>query len=382
MGHAYRGIITAIDVDAVTVNAQIPYLSTVGDYGPMAAYFDITSVALGDGVWVTSADENSSEDFAAVGVIGGWSSGGGGGGVPTSRQIIAGTGLTGGGDLTADRTLAVDYSAVGTALASTFDAHGSAAGVQTNLTTLSASLGTAAFTASSAYDAAGSAAAITLSGLGGVPTTRTVTAGTGLTGGGDLSANRTFTVSYGTSSTTACVGNDTRLSDTRTPTASSIFDSMVNASAAIAFSKIAAPSADFSMNSHKITNGTDPVSAQDFATKNYVDTGAYGTWTSIASLGTNTSLGTPPLQTRTTPGGKVEFRGQLAFTGAITSGATIATVPSPLPYAAIQYSLRWAGTGSANLFLNIDVSGHLSVNTSSLVSGDTLSLDGMWFSHA
>lgn len=51
-----------------------------------------------------------------------------------------------------------------------------------------------------------------------VPTTRTITAGTGLTGGGDLSANRTLTVAYGTTGATACVGNDSRLSDARTPT--------------------------------------------------------------------------------------------------------------------------------------------------------------------
>jgi hypothetical protein len=44
-----------------------------------------------------------------------------------------------------------------------------------------------------------------------VQTTRTLTAGTGLTGGGDLSANRSFAVAYGTTSTTACVGNDSRL---------------------------------------------------------------------------------------------------------------------------------------------------------------------------
>jgi hypothetical protein len=44
-----------------------------------------------------------------------------------------------------------------------------------------------------------------------VPTTRTVTAGTGLTGGGDLSANRTLTVAYGTASSTAAQGNDVRL---------------------------------------------------------------------------------------------------------------------------------------------------------------------------
>ena len=55
--------------------------------------------------------------------------------------------------------------------------------------------------------------------IGGVPTSRTISAGTGLTGGGDLTANRTLTVAYGTTSGTACQGNDARLSDSRTPTA-------------------------------------------------------------------------------------------------------------------------------------------------------------------
>ncbi len=50
-----------------------------------------------------------------------------------------------------------------------------------------------------------------------VPNTRQVIAGTGLTGGGDLSADRTLTVAYGSTGTTACVGNDARLSDARTP---------------------------------------------------------------------------------------------------------------------------------------------------------------------
>ena len=53
---------------------------------------------------------------------------------------------------------------------------------------------------------------------GKAPTTRTITAGTGLTGGGDLTANRTLAVSYGTTAGTAVQGNDTRLSDARTPT--------------------------------------------------------------------------------------------------------------------------------------------------------------------
>jgi len=46
----------------------------------------------------------------------------------------------------------------------------------------------------------------------------TITAGTGLSGGGDLSNNRTLAVDYGTAPDTACEGNDSRLSDARTPT--------------------------------------------------------------------------------------------------------------------------------------------------------------------
>lgn len=48
-------------------------------------------------------------------------------------------------------------------------------------------------------------------------TATTITAGTGLTGGGDLSASRTLTVSYGATAGTAAQGNDSRLSDARTP---------------------------------------------------------------------------------------------------------------------------------------------------------------------
>lgn len=46
---------------------------------------------------------------------------------------------------------------------------------------------------------------------GGVPTSRTITAGTGLTGGGDLTADRTLAVSFGTTAGTAAQGNDSRI---------------------------------------------------------------------------------------------------------------------------------------------------------------------------
>jgi hypothetical protein len=47
--------------------------------------------------------------------------------------------------------------------------------------------------------------------LGVPPSTRTVSAGTGLTGGGDLSADRSLAVAYGTSAGTAAQGNDSRI---------------------------------------------------------------------------------------------------------------------------------------------------------------------------
>ncbi len=71
-----------------------------------------------------------------------------------------------------------------------------------------------------------------------VDPTRQVIAGTGLTGGGDLSTDRTLAVSYGTTAGTAAQGNDARLSDSRTPTAGSVTDASVASGAAIAWTKI------------------------------------------------------------------------------------------------------------------------------------------------
>ena len=60
---------------------------------------------------------------------------------------------------------------------------------------------------------------LTVAPSSGVPTSRTITAGTGLTGGGDLAADRTIAVDFGTGAGKAVQGNDSRLSDARTPTA-------------------------------------------------------------------------------------------------------------------------------------------------------------------
>lgn len=55
-----------------------------------------------------------------------------------------------------------------------------------------------------------------------VPLTRTITAGTGLSGGGSLAANRTLSVDYGTTAGTAAQGNDSRLSNSREWTADTV----------------------------------------------------------------------------------------------------------------------------------------------------------------
>jgi hypothetical protein len=103
--------------------------------------------------------------------------------VGTGRQIIAGTGLSGGGDLTADRTL------------SATDATAGAKGI-----------------VQLAGDLGGTAGSPTVPALANKAlTSRLITAGTGLTGGGDLSADRTLTVSYGTGAGTAAQGNDSRI---------------------------------------------------------------------------------------------------------------------------------------------------------------------------
>jgi len=61
-------------------------------------------------------------------------------------------------------------------------------------------------TAHKTSHATGGGDALAPSDIGAAPTSRTVTAGTGLTGGGDLSADRTFAVSYGLTASTAVEG--------------------------------------------------------------------------------------------------------------------------------------------------------------------------------
>jgi hypothetical protein len=161
--------------------------------------------------------------------------------VATSRQVIAGTGMGGGGALSADVTLNVSYGTSGTTAcvgndarlsnARTPSTHASthSAGqsdaitiTQAQVTSLVSDLALKSSTTHAATHATGGTDVLTLgqaqiTGLVSSLAAKalgatTMTAGTGLTGGGDLSANRSFAVAYGSTSTTATVGNDSRLS--------------------------------------------------------------------------------------------------------------------------------------------------------------------------
>ena len=170
---------------------------------------------------------------SAPGPQGPQGAGGGGGGSGTVTSVTAGDGLLG-GTITTSGTIDINFGSAGNTVCEGNDARLSDARTPTTHSHVAGDIGSITGPALLGRQAAttGTAEAITLgSGLsidGSKQLTITasyaqqsvtMTAGTGLTGGGDLSANRTFAVSYGTTAGTSCQGNDSRLSDARTPTA-------------------------------------------------------------------------------------------------------------------------------------------------------------------
>jgi hypothetical protein len=103
-------------------------------------------------------------------------------GVPTSRQVIAGTGLTGGGQLSSNVTLSIAPGGVGSTQLATSGVTPGTYGDASNIPVF-------------IVDSTGrvmAASTVPVANTGGVPTTREVIAGTGLNGGGALSANVTL----------------------------------------------------------------------------------------------------------------------------------------------------------------------------------------------
>lgn len=183
----------------------------------------------------------------------------------TSTTISAGTGLTGGGDLSANRTISANFGTGAGTIAQGNDSRitgaeqtsnkGAAngyAGLNSSTVVPSVQLGSgtadtttflrgdntwASVPAAPVTSVAGKTGAVTLAksdvGLANVDNTSdankpvstaqqtaldsksntsiTISAGTGLTGGGDLSANRTISANFGTGAGTIAQGNDSRI---------------------------------------------------------------------------------------------------------------------------------------------------------------------------
>ena len=120
------------------------------------------------------------------------------GAVPSTRIIASGTGLTGGGDLSADRVISIAAGGVGSA--------------ELSLTGVTAgTYGSGSAVPVLTVDATGRVTTVTTAALsvtGFVPTSRTVTAGNGLTGGGSLASDITLTANF-SSTTPLALGSAT-----------------------------------------------------------------------------------------------------------------------------------------------------------------------------
>lgn len=118
--------------------------------------------------------------------------------VPPSRTITAGTGLTGGGDLSANRVFAIANGGVGASQLDTTGVVAGAYGDGSNIPRVT-------------VDANGRVTSVTTSpvvALGYVPDSRTVTAGTGLIGGGSLAGDITISLNLA-SATPEALGSAT-----------------------------------------------------------------------------------------------------------------------------------------------------------------------------
>lgn len=117
--------------------------------------------------------------------------------------------------------------------------------------------------------------------------------------------------------------------------------------------QFAAPTADLSINSHKLTSVTDPTNPQDAATKNYVDNSISGVAGGLvlkgavacAVVGTNVSL--------TTPGATLDGVTMTNPMTVLLTGQTTGSQNGPYvwtgPSATMTRALNWATTAQAVL---------------------------------
>lgn len=185
-----------------------------------------------------------------------------------------------------------------------------------------------------AGDLGGTAGAPTVPGLASkVSTSRLISAGTGLTGGGDLSADRTLSVSYGTTAGTAAQGNDSRITGA------------IQASTATTKGDLLAASASTTVTRLGVGSDGQVLTADSTQT-----TGVK--WSSVA--------GSP--DATTTSKGLVQLAGDLAGTATSPTvpglsgkiNASLATTKGDILAATASATLARLGVGSDGLVLTAD----------------------------
>ncbi|QDM56377.1 tail protein [Gordonia phage Sidious] len=184
-----------------------------------------------------------------------------------------------------------------------------------------------------------------------VPNTRTVTAGTGLSGGGTLDVNRTLSVLYGNTANTAAQGNDARLSDTRTPTDNTVSTAKIQ-DGAVTLAKLATA---VSVSIQQMIDAS--VLAAQLVTIN-AQTGAYTLVATDANKAVEVTAAsavniTIPTDAVNFPIGTVIEVGQIGTGKVSIVGASGVTVQSavPTPTTRAQFSALVLRKRAANLWL-------------------------------
>lgn len=256
-------------------------------------------------------------------------------------------------------------------------------------------------------DRAFATAAIATASASLVPTSRTITASTGLTGGGDLSANRSLAVAYGSSAGTAAQGNDSRLSDARTPTAHQHSGADIT-SGTVPIGQLPTGTSGTTValgnHTHGVAAGGTGVAS--VTTNSYLkgagtsalvertpaqvktDIGLdAGAWTAPDSYAASmTNSGTPyyDVASRVEPNGIARLRGRIAAGANYTAGATICTLNSSArPAMEVAFPVRVVGVGAANGSLTITTGGLVTYSANITVgAGTAWLLDGITYTLA